>query len=191
MIEICPVPMSVGDLVIWARGDKQLLASIRRGCYWMIEIVMIEGKTALKSAGYLGIGSLPASPLCQWPECRQIVAMSQFLEQQVGQRSGRFSDHDSGVFPFVDQHDGAAQSPADHGHERTCKTRTHYGDIVAIRQRFPRMRHTELRRRFSGGDSFRAAARSCLENNGDIRSSDWGPIGQRKLGLVPELAHTR
>ena len=86
VIEIRAIPMRVRDLITWAGGDKQLVAPLRIVEERFFKLMLIKRKTALQSAGDLRIGLLPASPLGQWQQTRQIVSQRQFFEQQVGQR---------------------------------------------------------------------------------------------------------
>ena len=79
---------------------------------------MVEGEAALEAAGYVGMGLLPGSPLCQGTNGGEIVAGGEVFEQQIGERGGGFADDHARMPAALDEDDGVAEAARDHGEER-------------------------------------------------------------------------
>src|SRR2546427_5963268 len=72
VIEIRAIPMRVRDLIARTGGDEQLVAPFRIVEEWLLKLMMVKGEAALQSAGDLRIGLLPAPPLGQRQQTRQV-----------------------------------------------------------------------------------------------------------------------
>ena len=77
--------------------------------------MMIKRETALEAAGDFRVNALPGAPLGERRNLWQVVAASQFIQQEVRERSGRLSDDEPGMPAALQQDDGAPQPPCDHG----------------------------------------------------------------------------
>ena len=61
---------------------------------------------------------LPAAPLREWPQRRQIIALGQLLEEEVGERRGRLADDHARMGASLDENNGPAQTARDHRQQR-------------------------------------------------------------------------
>ena len=105
LVELRPVPVRIRDLVVRARRDHQLpLARVivrdRR-----TRLMKEEREPALESACDLGPGTLPCPPLRERANAREIVAVGQFLYQQVRERRRGLSDRESRMAAPLDERD--------------------------------------------------------------------------------------
>src|SRR5437868_3829465 len=105
--------MGVGDLVSWTRTHQQLTLAFRIGFEHLAEVVVVKSEAALKSTRNLRRMLLPGSPFRQWPNSRQLVDISDFLQEQVCQRGGGFADCETWMpYPFQ-QSRGESKTPCD------------------------------------------------------------------------------
>src|SRR5580704_15747141 len=105
VVEVRPVPVHVADLVMRAGRDEQLalvLPGVSKGLTGTMEK---EREAALEATGHVRARTLPRPPLRKHTDSRQLVAIGQFLEQQVGQRRGRLADRESWMAAALDEHD--------------------------------------------------------------------------------------
>ena len=94
-IEIGPIPMRVGDVVVGTGGDQQLPGVIRVVRESLVESMEEEREPALEAAGDVRMRPLPRAPLRERADLRQVVAIGELFEQQIGQRRRRFADGES------------------------------------------------------------------------------------------------
>src|SRR5579862_6850392 len=97
MVEVWAVPMGIGDFVLRAGADQEMLLTLRVGRERAVEIVVIKGEAALESAGEVRKLFLPRPPFAQRTDKREVVIRRDFLQQQIGQRRGRFPDGKTGM----------------------------------------------------------------------------------------------
>src|SRR5579875_401272 len=122
MIEVGAVPVRVGDAVVRAGGDEELMGAIGRKWCGVVEVVLIEREAALEPAGYRGMSLLPRSPFAEWPNGGQIVACGEFFQQQIGKGRCGFADYDARVPAALDENDGVAEAVGDHGEQRAAES---------------------------------------------------------------------
>ena len=129
VIEVRPVPMRVADLVVRARGDQQLarmVAIVRESFAGTMEQ---EGEPAFETAGDLRALPLPGAPLRERPDARQIVAIGDLLDQQVGERRGRFADGEPGMTSALDERDAHPATPQRQRGQRPGESGADDGDV--------------------------------------------------------------
>ena len=102
MIEARSIPVRIRNLIARAGSDQQLVPPFGITCKRLSEPMMVEGKAAFEAAGNVWIGSLPASPLRQRQQSRQIVTPRQLFEQEVRQRRRRFADGKARMPPALE-----------------------------------------------------------------------------------------
>ena len=85
MIEFGAIPVHVGDFVVRAGGDQQLVPVFGIEGRRAAQQMMMKRKSSLEPAGNLGMRALPASPLGQRLEHWQIVANAQLFKKEVCQ----------------------------------------------------------------------------------------------------------
>ena len=73
-IEFLPVPMGIGDLVVRARGDEELVAAVGGSRKRPAFLVAIEREAALEADGEVRIRRLPAAPRGERQEARKVPA---------------------------------------------------------------------------------------------------------------------
>jgi len=110
VIDIRPIPVRIGDLVVRTRGHQQLTVVSGAVLKRPIELVMEEAEAALQAAADVWIRALPRAPLREWPQARQIVCVRQLLDEKVGQRRRRLANRETGMPSAFDQQDGSAGS---------------------------------------------------------------------------------
>jgi hypothetical protein len=101
LVEIRPIPMRVGDLVVRTCRDEQLalvpLAVYER----LVETMEEEGEAAFQPDPDVGVGPLPRSPFRECPDSRQMVSIGKLFQQEIGERRGRFANGEPGMPPRV------------------------------------------------------------------------------------------
>ena len=100
--------MRVRDIVIGTRGDEQLPCVVLVVGERLGLIVEKECESALEPAGDVGMRPLPRPPLREGSNLRQVVAIGQFFEKQVGQRCGGLADGESRMPAALDHGDAPA-----------------------------------------------------------------------------------
>src|SRR5271163_495189 len=65
MIEVCPVPVGVGNLVVGTCADEKLIHSIGRRQCRLPAVVVIKRKAALQPASDPRVSSLPTAPFSE------------------------------------------------------------------------------------------------------------------------------
>ena len=121
--------MRVADLVVRARGDQQLARVIAIVGEALAGAMEEEREAALETAGDVRTCPLPGSPFRERPDARQIVAIGDFLEQQVGQRRGRLADRESGMAAAFDQRDAQPATPQRQRGQRSGEPGADDGDV--------------------------------------------------------------
>ncbi len=118
VIEVGTIPVRVGDGVVGARRDDQL-TRVRGGVLEApIEIVAEEREPALEAAGDVGIRRAPRPPLRERADPRQIPAIRQLLEHEVGDRRRRFADREARMPAALEQRHRAALPAEDQRGQR-------------------------------------------------------------------------
>ncbi len=129
VIEVGAVPVRVGDRVVRAGRDQQLTRVRRRVLEGAIEIVAEEGEPALEPAGHVGVRRAPGPPLGERPQARQVPAVGELLEHQVGDRRGRLADGEARMPAAFEQRDGPALPAQDQGGQRAGESRSDDRDV--------------------------------------------------------------
>ena len=88
-----------------------------------------EGEAALEPAGDVRSRALPRAPLRERADARQIVAIRQLLDQQVGERRGRLADGEARMTAAFDQRDAAAPLAKRERRQRAGESRADDGDV--------------------------------------------------------------
>ena len=78
--------MRIGDVVVRARRHQQLPLVVGAVCERVATLVEEKREPALQTAGDIWTRPLPGAPLGERANPRQIVAVRQLLEQEVGER---------------------------------------------------------------------------------------------------------
>ncbi len=107
LVDLWPVPVSVGHAVVRARGHEELprvLGPVGEG---PVPLVAEEAEPALQPAGQLRIRPLPGPPFGERADARQVVTIGQLLDQQVRQRRRRLADREAGMAAPFEQDHGA------------------------------------------------------------------------------------
>ncbi len=84
-VEIRPVPMRIGHLVVGARRDEQLARVVSAVGESLSQTMEEECEPSFEAAGHVRPRALPRPPFREGPDLRQVVAIGQLFEQQVGQ----------------------------------------------------------------------------------------------------------
>ena len=129
VIEVRPVPVRVGDLVVRARRDQQLPLAFGVVGERLARAMEEEGEAALQAARDVRSRPLPRAPLRERPDPRQVVAVRQLLEQQVGQRRGRLADGEARVAAAFDQRDAPAALQQRERRQRSAEAGADDGDV--------------------------------------------------------------
>ena len=85
-VEAGSEPVRVGDFIVRARGDKELIVAERVLIVEPVELMAIERESALKAASDLREASLPAPPFCERCDSSQIIAAAKLFKQKIRQR---------------------------------------------------------------------------------------------------------
>ena len=134
MIYFGAIPVRVGDSIMRAGSDQQLTLMIRISSSRRAKRVVIERESAFEAACHMRIALLPATPFRQWRNFWQVITNRQTLQQDVGQRRGRFTDGKTRMLIFFQQNYRAPQLVSNHGQQAAAKARTHYGNVVSFVQ---------------------------------------------------------
>ena len=129
LIELWSVPMRIGDLVMRARRHQQLplMIGVVRKCG--ARLVEEKREPALQAAGDVRTRALPRAPLGERPNPRQIVAVGELLEQEIGERCRGFPDGESRVAAPLDEHDAPPSFDQRERSERPGEARSHDRDV--------------------------------------------------------------
>src|SRR6266576_1800092 len=95
---------------------------MRVGLKRAAKFVMIEGEASLEPAADVRELLLPGSPFTERPNEWESVIVSEFLEEQIGERRGGFSDHKTRMTATLDQRGGKAKPMSNHRHQRAGKS---------------------------------------------------------------------
>ena len=88
-----------------------------------------EGEAALQAARDVRPRPLPRAPLRERSDPRQIVAVRQLLEQEVGERRGRLADGEARVTAAFDQRDAPAALQQRERRQRSAEAGADDGDV--------------------------------------------------------------
>ena len=115
-VEIRAVPVRVGDLVVRARGDEELVLPVRgvreRPSLRAVE----EAEPALQAAAHLRVCAPPGAPLRERQEAGKRIARGELLEQEVRERRRGLADREARMRAFFEKKDGEAE-PSRHERE--------------------------------------------------------------------------
>ena len=152
-VEVGAIPVRVGNAIMRRRSDQKLTLARSVVREFPPRFVMIKREAALQPAGDLRMALLPGAPLGEGAHGRQIVAVAQFFEDEVGQRRGRFSDGEARMFSLFQEHDRAALPPRNHGGERPSKPGANHRNVERALHRESKAGTEEWRkRRWEDGD---------------------------------------
>ena len=129
VVEVGPIPVRVADVIVRARCHQQLprmLAIVRER---LAEAVEVEREPALEAAADIRARSLPRAPFREHADLRQVVAVGELLDQQVGQRRRRFADGEARMASALDQHDAFSRAPQAQRHQRPGESGADDGDV--------------------------------------------------------------
>ena len=117
LIDVRAKPMSVSNSRMRTRGDEQLPQVLGIVFEPASRAMCEKTEAAFQTAGNLRIALLPGTPFGEREKTREIVARSQLLQNEVGERSGRFADGKARMLRLLDQDDGKAETSRDHRQE--------------------------------------------------------------------------
>ena len=128
-IDMCPMPMSIGNRIVRTCRDQQLIFARKARCP-LAETVVKESEAAFEPAVEIRISLPPRSPFCERENARKIVPKRQIFQQQVGKRCRGFADREAGMPGFLQQNHRPALAAENHRQQGARKSGTDYGDIV-------------------------------------------------------------
>lgn len=75
------------------------------GLIWMVGVI---GKASFFPAEHIGELVFPGAPASEWSEIREVPALGEMGQQEVGGGGRRFADRETGVGRFIDKDDGSS-----------------------------------------------------------------------------------
>jgi hypothetical protein len=97
VVEVRAIPVHVRDLVMRTRSNHQLSLAIVILPECPARLMEEEREPTLQPARHIGPHSLPGAPLRERPDPRQVVAIGEFLDEEIGERRGRLPDGEARV----------------------------------------------------------------------------------------------
>jgi hypothetical protein len=116
-IDIRAIPVRICDRIVRARRDKQLIRPVASHFARRVRGVIVKRETALQPARNLRVMLLPAAPLGQGEQARQIVAKGNLFQEQIRERRGRLADDDPRVGAALQKQHRETKTPRDHSHQ--------------------------------------------------------------------------
>ena len=110
-VEVGAIPVGVGNLVVGARRDEELVAPVCVAAKALSALVRVEREAALQATPDFRVAALPRPPRGQGPDARQVVALRELLEQEVGERRGGLSNREARMRSPFDEDDGPPRAP--------------------------------------------------------------------------------
>jgi hypothetical protein len=110
-IEVRPVPVGIGDVIVRTGGDQELPGMTVIVCERLAEAMKEKRESALEATADMGVLALPRTPLGKRSNVRQVVAIGELFDEKVGQRSRRFADGEPRVPSTLEQGDGVTPLP--------------------------------------------------------------------------------
>ena len=129
-VKIGSIPVGVGDGVRGTRGDEEFAGAIRGVGPAGSGRVVVEGETAFEPAANVRVGGLPAAPLGEGLEGRQMIALGQFLQDEVGDGRRGFADDEAGVALALDEENAKVELARDLREDRPGEPAANNGEVV-------------------------------------------------------------
>src|SRR5262249_32099751 len=85
VIEVGAIPVRVGDFIVGARGDEELVAALRVAGKGRAGSMAVKSEPAFQTDGKLGMRTPPAPPCAQGANFFQTVPITELLEQEIGE----------------------------------------------------------------------------------------------------------
>ena len=121
--------MCIGNLVVRAGSDEQLTA-MRAVVDESLSVLMEEeGEPAFETACDVVAHSLPGAPFRERSHLRQVVAVGQLFEQEIGQGRGGLADREPRMATPLDEGDTPSSLPQRERAERAGESRADDRDV--------------------------------------------------------------
>jgi hypothetical protein len=121
MIELWPVPMCIGGVVVRACRDHQLAPMVVIFSKVFAGTMEKEGKSTFEADGNIRVCMLPCSPFRKRTYLWKVVPVGEFFEQQIGKRGRRFSNDKSRMLMTFHQRNTVPSFSKSKGGERASK----------------------------------------------------------------------
>jgi hypothetical protein len=129
VIDVGAQPVSIGQFVVRACGDEQLVGSISGSSIALARLVLEIREPAFQAADDIWIRALPGAEGGERTHTRQVVAIGELLDDHAGQRRRRFTNREARMSPALDERDSIPEPPRDHREYRPAKSRADNGEI--------------------------------------------------------------
>lgn len=90
-------------MILGACGDEERVFGDFCGVNGLIWLMCVIGKTSFFPAEHIGELVFPGAPTSEWSEIREVPALGEMGQQEIGGRSRGLADCESWVCSFIDQ----------------------------------------------------------------------------------------
>ena len=130
MIEIRPVPVRVGDRVVRARRDEELVAPVGRSRERAALLVRGRSvKPRLRPQASSGYVRRHVPHVANGQQAGEIESPGDLLEEEVRERRRGFADRKARVHTPLEKDDRTPRPACDEGHQRACEARADDRDV--------------------------------------------------------------
>ncbi len=126
------IPMGIGEDIVGAGGhheDGLWVGGVEKR---LVPLVVIKSKTAFEPHRQIGVFPLPASPFGECHERRQVVPVTQFLQEEVRQWGAGLANGKARMTSTFHEDCPQAQATGDHGQNSPTKAAADDDEIVGV-----------------------------------------------------------